>query len=280
MRVVICDIDGVLVTPEFPKGSPSCVAELNRILDVTNARIVVSSTWRLAGLTKLGKSLRDMGVRPVIAGITPDLSWSKNRLHESAPRGAEIAKWLKGHPTVEAFTILDDDADMDGLLSYLVRTDPRVGLTRKLADAAIYVDPLHDWGWKRGPSCHMMSDSADPAELHELALKIGLRRSWCHKDHYDLTGSKRLLALKHGAVECGFEKMVEIRRAALAPKIPPALKVGSDILSELRLYLFECVVCGVDHHCPKCDSVLTSLQLCLTCGVRYTHDDLGIHLPT
>lgn len=41
-------------------------------------------------------------------------------------------------------------------------------------------------------------------ELHEFAKRIGLKRSWFQDQtfpHYDLTASKRALALKHGATE-------------------------------------------------------------------------------
>ena len=70
---------------------------------------------------------------------------------------------------------------------------------------AVYVDMLIDYGWKLGPSCHMIADSED--ELHSLAQSIGLKRSWFQNDdkhslpHYDLVESKRKLAISKGAVE-------------------------------------------------------------------------------
>lgn len=55
----------------------------------------------------------------------------------------------------------------------------------------VYVDPLSDWGWKYGRSCHLVTDG-DVEELHEFATRIGLRRSWFQpangRPHYDLTG--------------------------------------------------------------------------------------------
>jgi hypothetical protein len=48
----------------------------------------------------------------------------------------------------------------------------------------------------------MMADTLE--ELHEMADKIGLKRSWfqgkASTPHYDLIESKRELALKNGAV--------------------------------------------------------------------------------
>ena len=53
--------------------------------------------------------------------------------------------------------------------------------------------------------CHMLADT--PAELHEFAARLGLRRSWAQGTdddpqlHYDLTAPKRRLAVNLGAKE-------------------------------------------------------------------------------
>ncbi len=41
---------------------------------------------------------------------------------------------------------------------------------------AVYVDSLRDWGWRLGPSCHMIADTNE--ELHAMAERIGLLRRW------------------------------------------------------------------------------------------------------
>lgn len=73
---------------------------------------------------------------------------------------------------------------------------------------SVYVDPLCEYGWvlrgRRTASCHMTADSDE--ELHALASKIGLKRSWhqpppAHFSHYDLTPSRRAHAVAAGAVE-------------------------------------------------------------------------------
>jgi hypothetical protein len=49
---------------------------------------------------------------------------------------------------------------------------------------------------------HMVS-TVSPEELHAMADKLGLKRSWFQSgsfDHYDITPPKRALALKLGAV--------------------------------------------------------------------------------
>lgn len=49
--------------------------------------------------------------------------------------------------------------------------------------------------------CHLWADTVE--ELHALAARIGLRRSWFQSHtrlpHYDLTPSKRALAIAAGA---------------------------------------------------------------------------------
>ena len=81
------------------------------------------------------------------------------------------------------------------------------GFVQKMS---VYVDPLINWGgddaprcFRNKPSCHMYADSLE--ELHEMASKIGLKLSWFQNSlslqHYDLTPSKRELAIINGAIE-------------------------------------------------------------------------------
>lgn len=74
---------------------------------------------------------------------------------------------------------------------------------------AVYVDPMVDHGKRIGRAgprwCHMIADSLD--ELHAMADRIGLRRTWFQNGslpHYDIgTGRVRALAVAFGAVPCG-----------------------------------------------------------------------------
>lgn len=68
----------------------------------------------------------------------------------------------------------------------------------------IYVDQLPSSGWgKWNSGAHMLGNDLD--ELHAMAKRIGLKRSWFQSQstfaHYDLTASKRALAIGAGAVE-------------------------------------------------------------------------------
>jgi len=87
---------------------------------------------------------------------------------------------------------------------------------------SVYVDePIHPFG--RMLMCHMMADTR--AELDAMADRIGVARKWIQKagtpqEHYDICQSKRVLAVKAGAIEVGarhLATLVRSRRAALAP---------------------------------------------------------------
>lgn len=91
----------------------------------------------------------------------------------------------------------------------------------------VYVDALiqHDLTGKsaqvrrvfKDGACHMFTDSEDQEELHAMAQKIGMRRSWFQDDwplpHYDLNPKRRAAAVRAGAVECDKHKTVEVMRA-------------------------------------------------------------------
>jgi uncharacterized protein DUF4031 len=85
---------------------------------------------------------------------------------------------------------------------------------------AVYVDRIRDYGWRRGPSCHMIADSIE--ELITFAESIGLRAEWFQpksSPHFDLTVEFRHLAVRHGAVEIDQRQLVrklrEIREKSL-----------------------------------------------------------------
>lgn len=67
-------------------------------------------------------------------------------------------------------------------------------------DMAAEYQPGHAPG-RRYVMCHMISDDPTHAELHAMADKIGVKRKWFQANHYDITKTKRLLAVKAGARE-------------------------------------------------------------------------------
>ena len=76
-------------------------------------------------------------------------------------------------------------------------------------DVAVYVDGLRDYGWRHGPSCHLIADSVE--ELIEFAEVIGMRREWLQTKstpHFDLTAGGRSLAVANGAIQLTNRELV------------------------------------------------------------------------
>ena len=112
-RFIFLDIDGVLNhhrTRERHRGhigiDPHCVIWLNRLIEMTGAVVVVSSTWRYSfGYVQTIEQLYQAGFRYTVVGFTPR---SKSRY-----RGDEIQAYcelsgIDGNQIV----VLDDDADL------------------------------------------------------------------------------------------------------------------------------------------------------------------------
>ena len=127
MKVIFLDIDGVLNSRRTPNPrkfpyviDPKLLKRLEVILDDTKAKVVLSSTWRYdpAGLF----SAKHWGI-PFI-DVTPDLP--------KQPRRKEILKWLKEHPTVDRFVVIDDEDDELDKLP-LFQPSAVTGLTAEIA---------------------------------------------------------------------------------------------------------------------------------------------------
>ena len=135
IKLIFLDIDGVLNTSDYQaclhilcrskhpqeeinKGklmpyytrdhygqlfNPMCVKFLEALLRNTGAKIVISSTWRMEGLSKMRDMWKGRHYFGEIIGITPV---SKGRV-----RGLEIAEFLGNFEgDVESYVIIDDDS--------------------------------------------------------------------------------------------------------------------------------------------------------------------------
>jgi hypothetical protein len=128
MKVIFLDIDGVLncKATRNPRNlpyvvDPKLLRRFKRLLDRTGAKVVLTSTWRYdpAGLF----SARRIGL-PFI-DVVPDMP--------KRPRRDEVLAWLKRHPRVTRYAILDDEDDeLDELP--LFQPSAATGLTQKIVN--------------------------------------------------------------------------------------------------------------------------------------------------
>lgn len=80
----------------------------------------------------------------------------------------------------------------------------------------VYVDGERN-GFGRMIMCHMFADRL--ADLHAMALAIGMRREWFQPlsfPHYDVSLSRRRVAVSLGAIEVDRREGYRIRKAIRA----------------------------------------------------------------
>lgn len=109
------------------------VAILGEIVKLTDAKIVLSSSWRWD--FKYGKeNIENSSSKALIyvfdkynidiIGITPKVSGGNNKISSCSWRENEIKEYLKSHPNIDSFCIIDDDIeDLQTLTNYLVKTN-------------------------------------------------------------------------------------------------------------------------------------------------------------
>jgi hypothetical protein len=127
-KILFLDFDDVLNTAEtLERGElfeSANVDVLNKVVDRTDAGIVVTSMWRVgATVEELEDLLVSAGVHATgrVVGSTPCL--------EEETRGTEIRAWLKQAAVpISRFVILDNRNDMGSFRNCLVQTDPKCGL--------------------------------------------------------------------------------------------------------------------------------------------------------
>jgi len=159
MRIVFLDIDGVL-NPGMGDLAPHMVKALNRITDVSGAKIIVHSSRRYnSSAWELRRMLQQAGVTGEILGTAPTPTFVEDpeshffvvtneemaRFNQGLPpkwdfeRAAAIQQWLDLHLEVgpKDYVILDDTHEMGHLHARFLRTDSHEGLTEAFADKAI-----------------------------------------------------------------------------------------------------------------------------------------------
>jgi len=155
MKIIFLDIDGVLNCSEsiqyfYHKANtlnaskifPDVfLSRLRKLIDLTDAKIVVSSTWRIDypdgyNWVTLINNLKKYNLDKEITDITPDLT------HPSIQRGDEIRKWLNDNKSlnIENFVIIDDDDDMrEFTKTNLAQTSWITGFTEEVYHKALNI---------------------------------------------------------------------------------------------------------------------------------------------
>jgi len=124
MKLIFLDIDGVLnhwgdnksIWKQDYPIHPDNLANLLSLIDLTSAKIVLSSSWRFNS-----KAIQHLKTLFPILSLTPQ---------EGRNRGTQIDTWLTTNDLldIESFVILDDDSDMlDYQLPFFVQTNIHAG---------------------------------------------------------------------------------------------------------------------------------------------------------
>ena len=149
-KIIFLDFDGVLNT-EYYQGllqfqgkqwqdqygaffDPRAVRQLKRVIDTTDADIVVESSWKYLGLEAMQELWRVRNLPGRVIDITPSLT-------DNASKGEEIAAWLSEYAMPDTrYVIIDDEyVVLDSQIPYFILTNPYEGLTEEQADRAMLI---------------------------------------------------------------------------------------------------------------------------------------------
>ena len=159
-KIIFLDIDGVLNTERWHcqtasnelqdeygyKFDPVAVTNLSKIIEETGADIVISSSWKFMGLSKMRKMWKDRKLPGNVIGITPNtvsdeflLNVDLDNMDIMAIRGQEVKEWLMLNKNeITNYVILDDMNDiLQEQESHFVWIDPEVGITTENVEQAI-----------------------------------------------------------------------------------------------------------------------------------------------
>lgn len=147
--VIFLDVDGVLNSiPPKRSVEPEKVHLLAKLVRATGAYLILHSGWRVwfdshmhplqEDAAKLTALLAEEGL--VLSGMTPDLTTEEIRRTRkfSLVKADEILAWLKLHPQVQRWCVLDDlDLHNETIALRQIKPDSRIGLTLPAITSAI-----------------------------------------------------------------------------------------------------------------------------------------------
>ena len=128
MNIIFLDVDGVLNSIEYLTEKHNelkrtlkqeemldtvCIKNLKQIVDKTNARIVITSSWKICDLDILIKVFSKYNLQVYDATI-----------NYGDKRGKEIREWLDNNKDVNNYIIIDDDffKDYVGIEDKIIQT--------------------------------------------------------------------------------------------------------------------------------------------------------------
>lgn len=143
-KILFLDFDGVITTYKSGwKFDEEKLKLLDQIIQETQCKIVISSSWRRRTVEDTVKALHFLPFINEVIGVTPTLelpteqgSWE----FDTPFRGLEIDAYLNSIGKKVNYVILNDDSDfLWTQKDHLVHTDPYEGLTMDNVHEAINI---------------------------------------------------------------------------------------------------------------------------------------------
>lgn len=156
MNYLFLDIDGVLNTGRYSNYleenglsetdadgylfDTEAVKNLQYIIEETDAKIIITSTWRLDG--DMQAIWHNRNLAGEVIGVTPTIQKEKAIGKIKiwyGHRGMEVEEWLSANANAPyKYAILDDEDDyLPSQSDHLVLTDPMTGITKEVVDKVI-----------------------------------------------------------------------------------------------------------------------------------------------
>ena len=147
-KYIFLDFDGVNNT-QNDKFDKNAMANLRRLLEKTDAKVVISSTWRLQGMEYIQQLWQEYQLPGEVIDLTPSCNSTNfsnvdgqeewQGLHGC--KGLEIAEWLRLNAKEPYhYVILDDEEDiLFNQREHLVKVDGSKGLDKADVRAAIQI---------------------------------------------------------------------------------------------------------------------------------------------
>ena len=147
-KYIFLDFDGVINTPKG-KFDKNAVTNLRRLLERTDAKVVISSTWRLQGMEYIQQLWQEYQLPGEVIDLTPSCNSTNfsnvdgqeewQGLHGC--KGLEIAEWLRLNAKEPFhYIILDDEEDfLFSQREHLVKVEGSKGLDKADVRVAIQI---------------------------------------------------------------------------------------------------------------------------------------------